>query len=116
MSTFLEQILSPFRANKTPPRSASQQHTLDQQTAGLALYHFPSCPFCIKTRMAIRRLGLTIELKDIQRDPLARQALFEGGGRTTVPCLRIATEKDVTWMYESGDIIRYLTQLSEPRN
>ena len=34
--------------------------------------------------------------------------LVEGGGRQTVPCLRIEAEDGVRWMYESLDIMRYL--------
>ena len=36
--------------------------------------------------------------------------LMNGGGKTQVPCLRIESpEGDVQWMYESDDIIAYLT-------
>ena len=35
--------------------------------------------------------------------------LFIGGGDLKVPCLRIGEgERGFQWMYESGDIIRYL--------
>lgn len=113
MGKFLDQVLSPFLGRETSQRTEAQQQALDRATAGMALYYFPSCPFCIKTRMAIRRLGLTVALKDINQDPQARRALVEGGGRPTVPCLRIDNGTEVTWMYESADIIRYLTQLTE---
>jgi len=33
---------------------------------------------------------------------------LEGGGRPTVPCLRILKEDGVFWLYESEDIIEYL--------
>ena len=48
-------------------------------------------------------------MRDTLRDASARAELLAGGGRGTVPCLRI-TEADgsVRWMYESTDIIRYL--------
>ena len=39
--------------------------------------------------------------------------LIAGGGKSQVPCLRIEDEKgDVSWMYESLDIIRYLKSSS----
>ena len=38
-----------------------------------------------------------------------REALIEGDGNSTVPCLRIEhDEGKVEWMYESDDIIQYL--------
>jgi glutaredoxin len=79
------------------------------ETATLSLYHYQSCPFCELVGRAIDRLGLPIELRDIQRDPAHRNALVEATGRVTVPCLRI---DDVpgrsTWMHESADIVRFL--------
>jgi glutathione S-transferase len=41
------------------------------------------------------------------RDILRRE-LVEGGGRATVPCLRIERDGEVHWLYESRDIIDYL--------
>jgi glutathione S-transferase len=41
--------------------------------------------------------------------PRNRKELLNGGGRKTVPCLRIEDSSgSVQWMYESGDIIAYL--------
>jgi len=35
---------------------------------------------------------------------------MQGGGKTQVPCLRIEQAGgEVEWMYESDDIIRYLS-------
>ncbi len=78
-------------------------------TSGLSLYHYDSCPFCLRVRQVIQHLGLDIELRNIQLDPDHRAALLEGGGKTTVPCLRIeGGDGDVQWMYESTDIADYL--------
>ena len=78
-------------------------------TSGLSLYHYDSCPFCMRVRQVIQHLGLEIELRNIQTDPDHRSALLEGGGKTTVPCLRIESPGgDVRWMYESSDIADYL--------
>lgn len=39
------------------------------------------------------------------------KALVQGGGKGQVPCLRIEDESgSVSWMYESGDILRYINQ------
>ncbi len=75
----------------------------------LALYHFPYCPFCVMVDRAIRRLGLDIERRDIRRERRHADALIEGGGRRTVPCLRIeGAGGAVHWLYESRDIIAWL--------
>lgn len=92
-------------------RAAADQARVDAETAKLALYQFATCPFCLKVRREMKRLSLTIELRDAQHDPDHRAALLQGGGEVKVPCLRIADEtgKD-TWLYESADIVRYLQQ------
>lgn len=90
-------------------RTESEQQAVDEATRSLAIYQFRTCPFCIKTRQAMRRLSLTIELRDAQNDPHHRQALLEGGGEIKVPCMQITDESgQVTWMYESSQIIDWL--------
>lgn len=90
-------------------RSPDEQATIDQQASELTLYHFQSCPFCIKTRRAMRRLSLPIKLCDAQRDPAHRAELLAGGGKIKVPCLRISEANGhERWMYESAVIIDYI--------
>ena len=90
-------------------RSAEEQQAVDQQTAKLMLYQFKTCPFCIKTRRAIKRLSLNIAIVDAQKNQQNRHELLEGGGTIKVPCLRITHDDgSVEWMYESTDIINYL--------
>ncbi len=90
-------------------RPAEEQAAVDQATRDLVLYQFKTCPFCIKTRRAIKRLSLKIEMRDAQHDAQARAQLLEGGGRLKVPCLRLVDEAgEVRWLYESDDIIAYL--------
>ncbi len=91
-------------------RDAAQQQAVDAQTAQLLLYHFPSCPYCLKVRWHIHKLNLSIELRDAQR-PQHHQALLQGGGMGQVPCLRIQKNpQQVEWLYESDAIIRRLQQ------
>tara|TARA_X000000950_G_scaffold6333_1_gene6846 strand:- start:16068 stop:16229 length:162 start_codon:yes stop_codon:yes gene_type:complete len=47
-------------------------------------------------------------MRDVHREEDAFRELLQGGGRTTVPCLRIEREDGVEWMFESADIMRYL--------
>ena len=92
-------------------RPVAEQHSIDARTQHLALYHFPTCPFCLKARRAMRRLSLKIDLRNAQHDPVHRQALLQGGGKIQTPCLRISdAEGKATWMYESKDIMAYFEQ------
>jgi len=92
-------------------RDPDEQQRIDRQTKNLVMYQFFSCPFCIKTRRAIKRLSLNIETRDALRNAPSRQQLLEGGGEIKVPCLRITGEDDnVEWLYESNDIIKYLKE------
>ncbi len=100
-----------FTRPKGMAREAGAQRQVDAQCRALALYQFRTCPFCIKVRQEIRRLSLDIELRDAKNDPQHRAALLQGGGAVKVPCLRITdAQGNSQWMYESGDIIRYLQQ------
>ncbi len=102
-------LISFFIPTGKVKRSAEEQQCVDQQTASLSLYQFYACPFCLKTRRAIKRLGLKIETRDAQSNP-CRAELKAEGGEIKVPCLRIENPQETIWMYESSDIIAYLEQ------
>lgn len=112
----LRAILGPFllfghwlTRPKGVVRSDRDQQAIDMQTQQLALYHFPTCPFCLKVRRAIRRQSLKITLRNAQHDPVHRNALLAGGGKIQTPCLQISdTAGKTTWMYESDAILAYL--------
>lgn len=92
-------------------RDAEKQARVDAECASLSLYQFVGCPFCVKVRRQIRRLGLKIELRDAQADPVRREELRVGGGEIQVPCLKIddpSLPNGVRWLYESSDINAYL--------
>lgn len=94
-------------------RSPADQAAMDARTAGLTLYEFRTCPFCIKVRRNIARHSLTISRRNAQHDPASRQALLEGGGQVKVPCLQItAPDGRSTWLYESDAINAYLDELA----
>jgi len=95
---------------KRPKHPPEVQQALDEQTKDLALYEFQLCPFCVKTRRTIHRLGLNIETRDAKRNPVHKDELVNGGGQYKVPCLAIQEEGKTRWMYESNDIISYLEQ------
>ena len=92
-----------------PQRSPEEQAAIDARTANLAIYQFRACPFCVKVRQAMRRMGLNIELRDARGDPRWEQELRQQGGKYQVPCLRIENDDgSVEWLYESKDIIDWL--------
>lgn len=94
-----------------PEYSTEKRAELDAATASMALYQFKLCPFCVKTRRTMRRLGLDIELRDARNDPKWNADIVEQGGKYQVPCLRIVDDKgEVEWMYESTEINDYLAQ------
>ncbi|NWO04542.1 MAG: glutaredoxin [Alteromonadaceae bacterium] len=103
-----EKLFTPkAEVNRTP----EQQAEVDKQAANLALYQFRACPFCVKVRKEMARLGLNIELRDAQHDPKHREELENGGGRVKVPCLLITDDLgNRQWMYESDDINAWLNR------
>ena len=95
---------------KAGQRSADYQVQVEQALASHSLYQFPGCPFCIKVRRAARRLNLPLEMRDASRGSPHREALLEQGGQIKAPCLRIdKPDGSSVWMYESNDIITYLS-------
>jgi glutaredoxin len=102
-------LVNALFAPRPMTRPADEQQQVDAQTARLKLYQYLACPFCVKTRRAIRRLGLNIETRDALHNPTYREELASQGGKQQVPCLQITHEDgSVEWLYESSDIIAYL--------
>jgi len=95
-------------AGEPVERTLQAQAEADRMAQDLALYHYSGCPFCGKVRRTIARLNVEITLHDINRDSDARKRLIAGGGKKTVPCLRIDAGETTTWLYESSAIIDYL--------
>lgn len=76
-----------------------------------ALYYYDACPFCQLVLRSLPNINVEVELRNTLTNPENRQALMQGGGRTTVPCLRIEQDGKDHWMYESRDIVAYLKSL-----
>ncbi len=72
------------------------------------LFKYDSCPFCHRVLRFLESSQIEMETRDTLKDPKAYQELVLGGGRPTVPCLRIDRENEVVWLYESSDIVKYL--------
>ena len=104
---FAERLFNP------PPiiREPMAQMGIDKETLRMAIYEYRGCPFCMKTRRALRRLNLNIELRDALNDPQHKQDLLDIGGKRQVPCLRFTNEAgEDNWLYESRNIIHYFEQ------
>ena len=94
---------------KAMSRPAASQVEVDRQCAGIVLYQYKTCPFCIKVRQEMRRLALNVQQLDAQQPGANRDDLVSGGGKAKVPCLKITDPAGNTqWLYESGEIIKYL--------
>lgn len=104
---FIDWITRP----KKPNYPSEKQAELDTITSSMKLYHFKQCPFCVKTRRTIHRLGLNIETRDARNNPQWNQELINQGGKYQVPCLRVVKDDEsVEWMYEANNINQYLDQ------
>jgi glutaredoxin len=109
---FVSAITSP----SAPKRSAAEQQRINERTQHLTLYQLQACPFCVKVRRAMKRLGIDIPIKTINHNAQSLEELVNFGGKRTVPCLRIADKQapddheKATWLYESSDIVNYLEQ------
>lgn len=90
-------------------RTQVAQMRTDQDCESLALYHYKTCPFCMKVRHEMARLSLNIQRIDAQPLGADRDTLTRQGGLTKVPCLRITdTLGKSQWLYDSDKIIGYL--------
>jgi glutaredoxin len=98
---------------KSPKRSPELQAEVDASTQHLSLYQLPACPFCVKVRRAMKREGINVELRDINKNQEYSVELTEQGGKRKVPCLKIVDEnQQATWLYESSDVVTYLKQFA----
>ena len=104
---FLDWITTPKGINRAP----EEQLKIDKEAKNLALYHYKTCPFCIKVKRNNKRLSLNIETRDAQHNLQHREELLKEGGQIKVPCLKIIDNKgQAQWIYESDDIIKYLQE------
>lgn len=76
-------------------------------TQNLELFYKPTCPYCHKVMSFMEQNNIELPMHDIVADDAARERLIEVGGKRQVPCLFI----DDKAMYESGDIINYLSEV-----
>ena len=66
-------------------RDLAEQAALDQQLSRWTLCRLEARPFCVKVRKHMKRLGLTIPLKEINSEPRHHEELVKGGNLDQVP-------------------------------
>ncbi len=114
----LRVVLGPFMLmfevlsrQKPMQRAPDSQAKVDQACRSMVLYHFKTCPFCIKVRKEMHHLALPIDKRDAQHDAKNKADLVAGSGDDKVPCLKITDANgQVQWLKDSGAIISYLDQ------
>src|SRR5258708_3934691 len=101
----VEYLLSPKAVN----RSFEEQLKINEKTKNMELFQFEACPFCVKVRLAEKRLGINLKKRDVLNEKMAEEELLKGGGQRQVPCLRIKNEDGTSkWIYESSDIVTFM--------
>jgi len=78
----------------------------------VTLYYKPTCPYCQRVLAANEQIKAPLKLRNVLDDVTATQELREKGGKSQVPFL-VDDERN-TAMYESADIIAYLTKIYAP--
>lgn len=107
MNKFVNVNASAETTNKHSEASGSWVSKPDET---LTLYHSPFCGYCLRVLMVLKQLTVKVETKNIITDGKALSELLKGGGKRTVPCLHIEHNGQNFWMYESADIIEYLSK------
>lgn len=77
----------------------------------VTLYYSPRCPYSQKVLAYMKEHAIEILLKDVTKDPVAREELKKYGGHLIVPCLLV----DHTPIYNANDIIEWLANHPIPK-
>lgn len=78
----------------------------------ITLYHMAYCPYCVRVRRAANKLGIELNLIDINDHPEARGMLLQERQRATVPVIEYTVNGQRQLMGESKDIINYFKQIA----
>jgi len=90
-------------------RAPALQAVVDQDCKSLVLYHYKTCPFCLKVRQEMARLSLNIERRDAQHNATHRADLVDAIGKAKVPCLKVTDSAGHSeWLLDSKAIMAYL--------
>lgn len=91
-------------ADIAPPTQAARVE--EPHIQSIALYYSPRCPYSQKVLSYMREENISIPLKDVTVDAVAKEELKTIGGNSVVPCLIV----DGKAIYESDAIIEWLKE------
>lgn len=74
------------------------------QAADLLLFYSAGCPYSRKVLRYLDSIDKTVPMKEVSRNPEAKQELLERGGMKIVPCLLI----DSSPLYDANAIIEWM--------
>lgn len=81
----------------------------DELASRLTLYGHNTCVFCREVNKVIDHLEIKLKIKNTFKHPEFKQELLHGGGKVTVPCLKIISQLgEEQWLYDSATINNYL--------
>jgi glutaredoxin 3 len=82
------------------------QYCATQERHDLVLYYTTYCPYSQKVLRYLQQIHKSVPMVSLDNNPKEKAKLIKEGGKAQVPCLFI----DGRAMYESGDIINWLSQ------
>ena len=105
MIIFLDFVFTP----KKRLRDKNSQYSVNKISKSYSLYQYYTCPFCVKVRRFLKKESINVELIDAKNE-FFKKDLIQNGGMLKVPCLRVESKKQVKWIYESNDIIDFISK------
>ncbi len=88
------------------PANEPLMNAASQQQFQLLLYYSPHCPYSQRVLNYLQSIHKKVPMRNVVADGSAKSDLKSIGGKSQVPCLMI----DGRAMYESADIIQWLSQ------
>jgi len=107
LSSFIASLLRGFRGIHKIKQAKSPQ--FDDPTT-IELYSFEACPYSRLVREVLCELELPYLLHNVGKKSLNRKQFIGISGKMMVPYLIDKSNKEMTGMFESSQIINYLHQ------
>jgi len=95
-------------------RSQREQQRVDRIAATLTLYTRNHCTECVHLLRQLKKLNVSITVKNIRRCHIYQKELLAAGQSTNIPCLRIEKGQQVRWISQADDIDRFFDQKFAP--
>lgn len=114
--SWYQSILASFSAWFDQPveRSQREQQRVDRIAATLTLYTRNHCSECFNLLRQLKKLNVSITVKNIRRCHIYEKELLAAGQSSNIPCLRIEQGQDVQWVSQVDEIVRFFDQKFAP--